>query len=162
LTPDANSNAGRWRVGMATTIYTIGFTKSTAEQFFERLRQARIQCLVDIRLNNTSTLAGFTKRDDLPYFLRTILDAEYVHQPLLAPTPELLKGIRSKQLPWDEYAARYNALIQERDVSTVLERATFEGPTVLLCSEPTAENCHRRLAAEHLSTAWGGLKIVHL
>jgi uncharacterized protein (DUF488 family) len=162
VTPDAKSDSGRWGVGMATTLYTIGFTKSTAEHFFERLRQARIRCLVDIRLNNTSTLAGFTKQDDLPYFLRTILDAEYLHEPLLAPTPELLKGIRSKQLPWDEYAARYNALIQERNVTTVLQRATFEGPTVLLCSEASAEHCHRRLAAEHLAAAWSDLTIAHL
>ena len=147
---------------MATTLYTIGFTKSSAEHFFERLREAGIRRLVDIRLNNTSTLAGFTRRDDLAYLLRAILDAEYVHEPLLAPTPELLKAIQGKQIGWDEYAARYNALIQERDVARVLDRTTFEGPTVLLCSEATAEHCHRRLAAEHLSETWGGLEIAHL
>jgi uncharacterized protein (DUF488 family) len=147
---------------MTATLYTIGFTKSSAEHFFGRLRQAGIRRLVDIRLNNTSTLAGFTKRDDLAFFLRAILDAEYVHEPLLAPTPELLKAIQGKQIAWDEYATRYNALIRERDVARVLNRATFEGPTVLLCSEATAEHCHRRLAAEHLSAAWGGLEIAHL
>ena len=147
---------------MPATLYTIGFTKSSAEHFFGRLRQAGIRRLVDIRLNNTSTLAGFSKRDDLAFFLRSILDAEYVHEPLLAPTPELLKAIQGKQLGWDEYAARYNALVQERDVAGVLDRATFAGPTVLLCSEATAEHCHRRLAAEHLSAAWGGLEIAHL
>jgi len=147
---------------MATTLYTIGFTKSSAEHFFTRLREAGIRRLVDIRLNNTSTLAGFTRRDDLAYFLRAILDAEYVHEPLLAPTPELLKAIQGKQIGWDEYAARYNALIQERDVARVLERATFEGPTVLLCSEATAERCHRRLAADHLRETCGGLEIAHL
>lgn len=147
---------------MPATLYTIGFTKSSAEHFFGRLRAAGIRRLVDVRLNNTSTLAGFTKRDDLAFFLRSILDAEYVHEPLLNPTPELLTGIRSKQIPWDEYAARYNALIEERAVARVLDRATFEGSTVLLCSEATAEHCHRRLVAEHLSAAWGGLEIAHL
>ena len=103
---------------MTATLYTIGFTKSSAEHFFGRLRQAGIKRLVDIRLNNTSTLAGFTKRDDLAFFLRSILDVEYVHEPLLAPTPEMLKAIQGKQIGWDEYAAQYNALIQERDVAT--------------------------------------------
>ena len=149
---------------MATTLYTIGFTKSSAEHFFGRLQQAGIRRLVDIRRNNTSTLAGFTKRDDLAFFLRTVrnLDIEYVHEPLLAPTPDLFTAIKGKQIGWDEYAARYTALIQERDVARALDRATFEGPTVLLCSEATAEHCHRRLAAEHLSAAWGGLEITHL
>ena len=147
---------------MPATLYTIGFTKSSAEHFFGRLQRAGVRRLVDIRLNNTSTLAGFTKRDDLAFFLRSILDAEYVHEPRLAPTPELLKAIQRKQLGWDEYAAQYTALIQERQIAGVLDRATFEGPTVLLCSEATAEYCHRRLAAEHLSAAWGGLEIAHL
>ena len=147
---------------MPTTLYTIGFTKSSAENFFGRLQQAGVRRLVDIRLNNTSQLAGFTRRDDMAYFLRAILDAEYVHEPLLAPTPDLLKAIQGKQIGWDEYGARYTALIQEREVARVLDRATFAGPTVLLCSEATAEHCHRRLAAEHLSAAWGGLEIAHL
>ena len=149
---------------MTATLYTIGFTKSSAEHFFERLRQAGIRRVVDIRLNNTSTLAGFTRKDDLAFFLRTIwnLDTQYVHEPLLAPTPELLKAIQGKQITWDEYAARYSALIAERDVATRLARSTFEGPTVLLCSEATAEQCHRRLVAEHLSAAWGNLEIAHL
>jgi uncharacterized protein (DUF488 family) len=147
---------------MPGTLYTIGFTRSTAEHFFERLRRAGIRRLVDVRLNNTSTLAGFTKRDDLPYFLRTILNADYLHEPLLAPMPEMLKSYQGKQVGWDEYAPRYLALIEERGVATALDRAVFEGPTVLLCSEATAEHCHRRLAAEHLARAWGGLEIVHL
>jgi uncharacterized protein (DUF488 family) len=147
---------------MAATLYTIGFTKSTAEHFFERLRLAGVRRLVDIRLNNTSTLAGFTKRDDLPYFLRTILDAEYLHEPLLAPAPELLKAYQGKQLSWDEYVPRYRAVIEERGVATALDRTAFEGPTVLLCSEASADHCHRRLAAEYLSRIWGGLEIAHL
>ena len=147
---------------MATPLYTIGFTKSSAEHFFGRLHQAGVQRLVDIRLNNTSTLAGFTKRDDLAYFLRAILDAEYQHEPLLAPTPELLKAYQGKQVAWTEYEAQYNALIQQRAVASALDRAAFYAPTALLCSEATAERCHRRLVAEHLSAAWGDLTVVHL
>jgi uncharacterized protein (DUF488 family) len=147
---------------MAATLYTIGFTKSSAEHFFERLRRAGVRRVVDIRLNNASTLAGFTKRHDLPYFLRTILSAEYAHQPLLAPAPQMLKAYQNKQLTWDAYEAQYVALIQQRGVGTKLDRVVFEGPTALLCSEATADHCHRRLAAEYLRGVWGDLEIVHL
>jgi uncharacterized protein (DUF488 family) len=147
---------------MAATLYTIGFTKSTAEHFFERLRQAGVRRVVDIRLNNASTLAGFTKRHDLPYFLRTILSAAHLHQPLLAPAAEMLKAYQNKQVTWDAYEAQYVALIQKRGVGTKLDRVLFEGPTALLCSEATADHCHRRLAAEYLSAVWGNLEIVHL
>ena len=147
---------------MATTLYTIGFTKSSAEHFFGRLQQAGVRRLIDIRLNNTSTLAGFTKRDDLAYFLHSILKAEYHHEPLLAPTPELLKAIQAKAIGWDEYAAQYTALIHERDVANALDRATFAGPSALLCSEATPEHCHRRLMAEYLAQRWDGFEVVHL
>jgi uncharacterized protein (DUF488 family) len=147
---------------MVAMLYTIGFTKSSAEHFFGRLQHAGIRRLVDIRLNNTSTLAGFTKRDDLAYFLRAILDAEFQHEPRLAPTTEMLKAYQGKQLAWAEYEAQYNTLIEERDVTHTLDRAAFYGPTALLCSEATPEHCHRRLVAEHLRTAWGDLEIVHL
>lgn len=147
---------------MAATLYTIGFTKSSAEHYFERLRKAGVRRVVDIRLNNASTLAGFTKRNDLPYFLRTILGATYMHQPLLAPAAEMLKAYQNKRLTWDAYEAQYVALIQQRGVGTKLDRVVFEGPTALLCSEATADQCHRRLAAEYLSAVWGNLEIVHL
>jgi len=144
------------------TLYTIGFTKSTAAHFFGRLRAAGVRRLLDVRLHNTSTLAGFTKRDDLAYFLREIMAAEYHHLPLLAPTSEMLKAYQSKQVAWDDYAAQYVALLDERDVAATLDPALFTGPSVLLCSETTPEHCHRRLIAEHLAAAWGTLEILHL
>lgn len=147
---------------MPTTLYTIGFTKSSAAHFFGRLREAGIRRLIDVRLNNTSTLAGFTKRDDLAFFLREILGAEYVHEPLLAPEPAMLKAIQSKQIAWAEYEAQYLALIQAREVADRLDRALFAGPSVLLCSEATGEPCHRRVAAEHLRDRWGEMQIAHL
>jgi uncharacterized protein (DUF488 family) len=146
---------------MATLLYTIGFTKSSAAHFFGRLQQAGVRRLIDVRLNNTSTLAGFTKRDDLAYFL-SLHGIEYVHEPLLAPEPEMLKAIQSKSITWDVYESEYLALIQRRNVAEHLDRALFAGPSVLLCSEATAEHCHRRVVAEHLCERWGDLEIVHL
>jgi uncharacterized protein (DUF488 family) len=143
-------------------IYTIGFTKKTAAEFFGALKKAGIRRLVDIRLNNSSQLAGFTKRDDLRYFLREICDTDYAHEPNLAPTEAMLKSIQSKEVSWDEYERGFRALLVERAVEDKIERGTFSIPTVLLCSEPTAEKCHRRLVAEYLKEKWGDIEIRHL
>jgi len=115
-----------------------------------------------VRLNNTSQLAGFAKRDDLEYFLRELCGAEYVHEPRLAPTQELLDAYRKARGSWDTYAKQFVALLAERGVEHALDRALLSGPTVLLCSEPTAERCHRRLVLEYLAAAWGDVTPVHL
>jgi len=145
-------------------VYSIGFTQKTAEQFFGILKRAGIRRLVDVRLNNTSQLAAFAKRDDLSYFLREICGAEYVHEPLLAPTQELLDSIKKSKGPWAEYEAGFLELMRERRVDERVERRLlFELPTVLLCSEPTADCCHRRLVLEYLRERWrDGFEIVHL
>ena len=143
-------------------VYTIGFTRRSAASFFGALRVAGIRRLLDVRLNNTSQLAGFAKRDDLEFFLRELCDAEYVHEPLLAPTREMLDAYRTAKGSWDEYAQRFLALLAERRVEEALDREILTGPTVLLCSEPTAECCHRRLALEYLAAAWGDVAPVHL
>lgn len=143
-------------------IYTIGFTKKTAKQFFGKLRAAKIARLIDVRLNNTSQLAGFTKRDDLKYFLQEICQADYVHVPMLAPSDDILSDYKKKRIDWQEYEQRYLALVAKRKVEASVDRALFEQPAVLLCSEATPENCHRRLAAEYLADKWGGVRIIHL
>ena len=143
-------------------IYTIGFTEKSACTFFGLLKSAGVQRLVDIRLNNVSQLAGFAKRADLAFFLREICGAEYLHEPLLAPTQEMLEAYRGKAASWDEYEARFLALMAERRIESELDRALFEQPAVLLCSEPTAERCHRRLVLEYLREKWGDVTISHL
>ena len=143
-------------------IYTIGFVQKSAGQFFGILRRAGIRRLIDVRLNNTSQLAGFTKRDDLAFFLEAICGAEYRHEPILSPTKEILDGYKKKEIPWEDYERRFVALLAEREVHGAIDRQWFDVPAVLLCSEPTAEHCHRRLVAEYLGCKWGGAKIVHL
>ena len=143
-------------------VYSIGFTQKTAEQFFGILRQAGIRLLLDVRLNNVSQLAGFTKRDDLKYFVKELCGAEYRHEPLLAPTQELLDRYKKQKEPWGAYERDFLALMAERQIEARLDRSLFAAPTALLCSEPTAENCHRRLVLEHLAEKWGELSIVHL
>ena len=147
----------------AIRIYTIGFAGKSAERFFETLKQAGISHLLDIRIHNNSQLAGFTKQNDLKYFLRVICNIEYEHLPTLAPTEELLKAYRSKQIDWSNYEQGFLRLMRERQVEKHLSPDTFATPTVLLCSEPTADRCHRRLVAEYLREKWGcNIHIVHL
>jgi uncharacterized protein (DUF488 family) len=143
-------------------IYTIGFTQKSAEEFFGTLKRAGIRRLLDIRLNNSSQLAGFAKRDDLRFFLREICGADYEHEPLLAPTEELLTVFKKAKGSWADYERKFLALLAERQVEEYVDRETFDAPTVLLCSEPTPEHCHRRLVAEYLQVKWGNVEIMHL
>ena len=143
-------------------IYTIGFTKKNAAEFFGVLRGAGIRRLIDVRLSNTSQLAGFAKRDDLQYFLRELCGAEYHHEPALTPTKELLDAYKKKLISWEEYESRFVDVLIERTTEKAVDRRLFEVPAVLLCSEPSPKRCHRRLAAEYLAAKWGGVEIVHL
>jgi uncharacterized protein (DUF488 family) len=143
-------------------IYTIGFTKKTAAQFFGALKDAGIQRLIDVRLNNSSQLAGFTKRDDLLFFLGRILGADYEHDVTLAPTAGLLESYRKKDMTWESYEAAFLTLMRSRRIEDHLDRTKFLVPTVLLCSEASPKRCHRRLVAEYLGERWGKMEIVHL
>jgi uncharacterized protein (DUF488 family) len=143
-------------------IYTIGFTQTTAERFFGRLERAGIQLLLDVRLNNSSQLAGFAKAADLPFFLRRLIGATHRHEPMLAPTKELLDAYKKQGGDWGAYEQRFMELMRERQIERALVRSEFEQPTALLCSEPTADRCHRRLVCDYLAAHWGDVRAVHL
>jgi uncharacterized protein (DUF488 family) len=143
-------------------VYSIGFTKKTAEQFFGILKRAGIRRLLDVRLNNVSQLAGFSKREDLEYFLRELCGADYRHEPLLAPTKEMLDGYKKEKGSWEEYERRFLALMADRHIEEKVAASDFAVPTVLLCSEPEADHCHRRLVLEYLQKKWSNLTIHHL
>jgi uncharacterized protein (DUF488 family) len=142
-------------------IYTIGFTKKSAEEFFSRLKKRPITRLVDVRLNNMSQLAGFAKREDLQYFLREICGIEYVHLPILAPTQEMLARYRKVEKSWEAYEAAFLGLMKQREIETAVPKEMLDG-ACLLCSEDTAEHCHRRLVAEYLREKWQDVEIEHL
>jgi uncharacterized protein (DUF488 family) len=144
-------------------LYTIGFTQKRAETFFGLLRQAGVQRLVDIRLSPDGQLSGFAKKDDLPYLLDRLADGcAYVYLPELAPTKEILKDYR-RDSDWPRYMVRFEALMDERRVPESLDRDAFESTmSCLLCSEPTPEQCHRRLVAERLAKSWPDVEIIHL
>jgi len=142
-------------------LFTIGFTKKSAEAFFTRLRTAGVKRLIDVRLNNVSQLAGFAKRDDLAYFLKVICDCDYRHEPLLAPTKEIMDGYKKNEIEWKEYEKRFLELLERRQAHQLVSAEELKG-ACLLCSESTPEKCHRRLVAEFFTRHFGDLEIYHL
>ena len=142
-------------------LFTIGFTKKSAEQFFTRLKQPGLVRLVDVRLNNRSQLAGFTKKNDLQFFLREICNIDYVHLAELAPTQDILDAYKKNGGDWSVYERQFLALLAARRVEETVDKDLLAGGC-LLCSEPTPEHCHRRLVAEYFREKWGDVEIEHL
>jgi len=142
-------------------LFTIGFTKKSAERFFGLLRDAGVRRLIDIRLRPGSQLAGFARGADLRYFLDRLCGIGYEHRPELAPDAPLLTAYRKKQVGWDEYERRYLELVRTRDAAAGFDAVALDR-SCLLCSEPTADRCHRRLAAQYLCETNGPLTICHL
>lgn len=142
-------------------ILTIGFTKTSAQRFFDRLKLAGAKRLVDVRLNNVSQLAGFAKRDDLRYFSKAICDMDYVHLPALAPTKPMLDSYKKERGAWSDYEQKFLALMKERRIEDSIDRKVLD-QGCLLCSEDKPHHCHRRLVAEYLKQHWEDVEIVHL
>jgi uncharacterized protein (DUF488 family) len=142
-------------------LFTVGFTKKSAEEFFSRLKNPEILRLVDVRLNNVSQLAGFAKKDDLRYFLKQICGIEYVHLPLLAPTKGMLDTYKKKEGDWQDYEKQFLELMAQRQIESQISREIIAN-SCLLCSEDKPDHCHRRLVAEYLSQKWGDVTTTHL
>ena len=92
-------------------LFTIGFTKKSAEQFFTRLKQPSLVRLVNVRLNNMSQLAGFTEKNDLQFFLREICQIDYVHLTELAPTQDILDAYKKNGGDWSVYERQFLVLL---------------------------------------------------
>ncbi len=142
-------------------LFTLGFTKKSAEEFFGRLKRSGARRLVDVRLNNISQLAGFTKKDDLRFFTQAICGIPCAHLPILAPTRKALDGYKKEKGGWDAYERVFLALMSERRIEHAVSRDELQD-ACLLCSEDTPEHCHRRLVAEYLKRHWEDVEIIHL
>lgn len=141
-------------------IYTLGFSHKSAEEFFDILHDSGVRRVVDIRRSNTNQLAGFTKKDDLRYFLRVILDMPYTHELALAPSADLMRAYRHDEVGFDEFSKQLREEYDAGEVSS-LDRSLFDD-AVLLCSEADPSTCHRLVAAEYLAEVWEDVEIVHL
>lgn len=144
-----------------TKLFTIGFTKKSAEAFFTALSSAGVKRVIDIRLSNMSQLAGFAKRDDLKYFLKSICNIDYMHIPELAPTKEIMDEYKTKKGDWSLYKKKFIALLSEREAEKIISRNLLDG-ACLLCSENKPEKCHRSLAAEYLNEKLGNIVVNHI
>ena len=142
-------------------LFTIGFTKKSAQIFFSKLKESGAQRIVDVRLNNVSQLAGFAKKNDLQYFLRQICDIEYVHLPSLAPTQDMLDRYKKDKGEWCDYENDFMGLMQRREIETSVPEHLISN-ACLLCSEEKPNHCHRRLVAEYLRSHWGDIEIIHI
>lgn len=142
------------------SLFTIGFTKKSAERFFTLLRDAGVRRVLDVRLNNSSQLAGFAKQDDLRFFLREIGGIEYVYLTELTPTQEIIDTGR-KRKDWAAFEENYRRLIEHRKIENAVDRSVLD-MGCLLCSEDRPDHCHRRIAAEYLAEKLGNITITHL
>ena len=142
-------------------LYTIGFTKKNAESFFEKLREAKVKRVIDVRLNNVSQLAGFSKRDDLKYFLQKICNIEYVHLPLLAPAQAMLDAYKKGGGTWADYEVAFNQLMAQRNIEATLPINILDD-SCLLCSEEMPDFCHRRLVSDIAQRLHPELDVRHL
>jgi uncharacterized protein (DUF488 family) len=142
-------------------IFTIGFTNKSAEYFFQTLQQADVKRVIDVRLNNRSQLAGFSKKEDLRYFLRTIGAIDYRHEPELAPTKDLLDAYKSNKIDWRVYESGFLDLMAQRKIELAIAR-DFIDEGCLLCSEDQPQHCHRRLVAEYFQRHWPEVAVDHL
>ncbi len=144
-------------------IYTIGFTKKTAKEFFEKIKSNKIELLLDIRLNNISQLAGFAKGSDLEYFLKEICNCCYKHDISFAPSKELLDDYRKNKISWEEYGIKFNEMILKKEMLNKFTNKYLNYEKIcLLCSEPEPKQCHRRLVAEYLKNNLNNVEIIHI
>ena len=143
------------------TLYTIGFTQKTAQDFFDVLAKSGVKRVLDIRLNNVSQLAGFTKKNDLQFFLQSICGIDYIHLPILAPSQDILNEYRKFKGPWSDYERKFLSLLEQRDIKNKINRELLSD-ACLLCSEPKATYCHRRLTADYFKGIWSDLEIHNL
>ena len=142
-------------------LFTIGFTKKSAQDFFTRLQNSGSKRVVDVRLNNASQLAGFAKRNDLEFFLREICRMDYVHVPELAPTQDMLDEYKKNKGDWKVYEGKFLELMRRREIEKRIDPALI-ADGCLLCSEDQPHHCHRRLVAEYLQSHWGDVQITHI
>lgn len=142
-------------------INTIGFTKKKAEKFFELIKNSNTKCVIDVRLNNVSQLAGFSKKDDLKFFLKELCGVGYEHFPDLAPTKEMLDAYKKDHKSWQRYENEFLELMSKRQIESNLPKDVINYGC-LLCSEDNPHHCHRKLVAEYLKEHWDSVEVIHL
>lgn len=146
---------------MANQICTIGFSKKSLKYFVNLLQKNKVTKLVDTRLNNTSQLSGFAKKDDLHYVMN-LIGIQYEHDLTLAPTANILEDYKKKRIDWPEYEKKYLDLLYSRKTELKIDEIIGDSTPCFLCSEDKPHHCHRRLLVEYLKQYNKEIEIVHL
>lgn len=145
-------------------IFTIGYTQKSAEEFFDLLITNKVECLIDVRLNNSSQLAAFSKHRDLEYFLKVIANINYIHNVKYAPTKDILSDYKKNKISWQAYEVQYEKLISERKIENLFKNDIEDkySNICFLCSESEPKQCHRRILAEYLKSILNDIEVIHL
>ncbi|MDR1464808.1 MAG: DUF488 domain-containing protein [Oscillospiraceae bacterium] len=141
-------------------VFTISYTKKSAEVFFGLLETNKIDVLIDVRLYNSTQLAGFSKSRDLQFFLERLCGCGYVWAKRFAPSSALFNAYKNGQIDWSGYEGAYNELLDTRGGLEYFQ-VYVNRRICLLCAEETPEHCHRRLLAEKIAAVYGGVTITH-
>lgn len=145
-------------------IFSIGFTKKSASIFFELLIKNEVHKIIDVRLNNKSQLAGFAKGSDLKYFLDKVAGISYKYEEIFAPTKEILDAYKKREINWDMYEEKYVRLMLERKINSYIENKGIDYwlSSCILCSEETADYCHRRLVINEVLKVFPDIEVMHI
>lgn len=144
-------------------LFTIGFTRKSAETFFNIISENNIKTVLDIRLNNTSQLAAFSKYPDIKFFLKAISCSDYIHDKQFSPEEGTLNNYKKKLINWEQYEEEFDCTMSIRGIENYIKENYYNMENIcLLCSEPTADKCHRRLVANKFKEQFNDLEIIHL
>lgn len=138
-------------------IFTIGFSGKSPDAFIEVLNAVRVRAIWDIRQWRTSAYVPFYSGDSLA----AVLGNRYEYHPEFAPTSETLVGHKDGRITWPNYERMYRELLATRHPTAALTPANLDR-ICLLCTEKSAHQCHRRLAAEYIAEHFPDIEIVHL
>ena len=138
-------------------IFTIGFSGKSPDAFMDVLNAVRVRAVWDIRLWRASVYVPFYSGENLA----TVLGTRYEYHPEFAPTTEILDGYKNGRITWADYEKMYRELLAVRRPAVGAEPATFDR-ICLLCTEKSATQCHRRIAAEYIASQFPDTDIVHL
>lgn len=140
-----------------TKIFTIGFSGKKPDDFLDILNAAKINCVWDIRLWRTSRFVPFYSGTNLA----ATLGSRYEYHPEFAPTTDILASYKDGCITWPDYERMYRELLATRNPTAGLALNSLDR-ICLLCTEKSATQCHRCLAAEYIAEQFPDIEIVHL
>lgn len=121
------------------------------------LDAVRVRAVWDIRQWRTSAYVPFYSGENLA----AVLAQRYEYHPEFAPTAEILAGYKDGRITWPDYEQMYRELLTTRHPTARLAPTDLDR-ICLLCTEKSALQCHRRLAAEYIAEQFPDIEIVHL